>query len=175
MPNSRNTYNVVEIFKHPNGREYAKVRYKGIDQTGYIARVQGPGYSITRGHYLKKKKEAEEGRYRTTLICDDATRDKYGRKTEYKLEAWLQTDNEHSLGDAMKIWNRAKRIAENEVRNHSGSMFEIQCDPGPKKEVSTEIDEKEEKPQDKGAVFTMKGRVYRIKLTTGKMEFETEL
>lgn len=59
MPLSRSAYNVVESFTADNGFEYAKVVYKGIEQTGYISRIAGPGNTITEGWYKEKKREEE--------------------------------------------------------------------------------------------------------------------
>lgn len=62
MPQSRNNYEVIESFTDEvgQGKEYAKVRYKGIDETGYISRVGGPGDSITKDWYREKKNQQPE-------------------------------------------------------------------------------------------------------------------
>lgn len=57
---TRNNYNVVESFWASNGKQYCKVTWKGIKQTGYISRVGGPGKTISRDWYLRKKREEEE-------------------------------------------------------------------------------------------------------------------
>lgn len=59
MPQSRNQYEVIESFVDQvgAGKEYAKVRYKGIEQVGYISRVAGPGKSISEDWYKEKKRQ----------------------------------------------------------------------------------------------------------------------
>lgn len=60
MAFTRNNYRVDESFRADNGKEYCKVTWKGINQTGYISRVSGPGKTITKGWYQRKKREEEE-------------------------------------------------------------------------------------------------------------------
>ncbi len=57
MSFTRNNYTVLESFTDPNGREYAKVLWKGIESTGYISRISGPGRTITEEWYKDKKRE----------------------------------------------------------------------------------------------------------------------
>jgi hypothetical protein len=59
MPQSRDQYEVIESFTDQVGlgKEYAKVRYKGIDQVGYISRVDGPGDEISKEWYQEKKRQ----------------------------------------------------------------------------------------------------------------------
>jgi ABC-type transporter Mla subunit MlaD len=58
MPQSRGQYEVVESFTDQVGlgKEYAKVRYKGIDEIGYISRVEGPGEEISK-ECIKRRKD----------------------------------------------------------------------------------------------------------------------
>jgi len=59
MPLSRDQYVVKESFtdKVGEGKEYAKVEYKGINETGYISRVEGPGDKISKEWYQEKKRK----------------------------------------------------------------------------------------------------------------------
>ena len=72
MPKSRNQYRVIESFTDQvgQGKEYAKVEYKGIEETGYISRVKGPGDTITEKHYKKKKREQPDQLYRVTIAAN---------------------------------------------------------------------------------------------------------
>jgi hypothetical protein len=54
---TRNHYEVQESFVADNGRTYLKVNWKGIDQTGYLSRIGGPGRTITGKWYKEKKRE----------------------------------------------------------------------------------------------------------------------
>ena len=59
MPLSRNQYRVIESFTDQvgQGKEYAKVEYKGIEETGYISRVKGAGDEISKEWYQEKKRQ----------------------------------------------------------------------------------------------------------------------
>lgn len=60
MAFTRNNYTVEESFTADNGREYVKVRWKGIGQTGYVSRIAGPGRTISEDWYREKKREEED-------------------------------------------------------------------------------------------------------------------
>jgi len=72
MPQSRNQYRVVESFADQVGlgKEYAKVIYKGTQETGYIARVNGPGKPITKDWYNEKKRQQPDDIYRVTIAAN---------------------------------------------------------------------------------------------------------
>jgi hypothetical protein len=72
MPQSRDQYVVKESFTDQVGlgKEYAKVRYKGIDEIGYISRVEGPGDEISKGWYQEKKRAQPEQLYRVTIAAN---------------------------------------------------------------------------------------------------------
>lgn len=65
MSFTRNNYKVVESFVSDTGRTYAKVVWKGIEQTGYISRLGGPGRTISKSWYKEKKRE--RGKWRTII------------------------------------------------------------------------------------------------------------
>ena len=72
MPLSRDQYEVKESFKDQVGlgKEYAKVEYKGIEKTGYIARVKGPGKKISKDWYQEKKGQQPEQLFRVTIAAN---------------------------------------------------------------------------------------------------------
>lgn len=72
-PLTRNAYEVTESFVSDAGREYVKVNYKGIDQTGYLSRISGPGRTITEKWYNEKKKEEEEDNVRVVATFKRST------------------------------------------------------------------------------------------------------
>jgi len=72
MPLSRDQYVVEESFTDQVGlgKEYLKVRYKGIDEVGYISRVEGPGDEISKEWYQEKKRAQPEQLYRVTIAAN---------------------------------------------------------------------------------------------------------
>jgi len=72
MPTSRSQYDVIESFEADNGREYAKIEYKGSAGEGFVSRVKGPGNDITEDWYKEKKRE--QGTTRVVVTCKYETR-----------------------------------------------------------------------------------------------------
>ena len=72
MPTSRSQYRVVKSFTDTEGlgKEYAKVEYKGIGETGYISRIAGPGDEITKKRYREKQREQPDQLYRVTIAAN---------------------------------------------------------------------------------------------------------
>ena len=72
MPLSRDQYRVIESFTDQvgQGKEYAKVEYKGIEQIGYISRVKGPGNEISKEWYQEKKTQQPDQLYRVTISAN---------------------------------------------------------------------------------------------------------
>jgi len=72
MPLSRDQYEVTESFRDQvgKGKEYAKVKYKGINETGYISRVKGPGDEISKDWYQEKKRQQPDQLYRVTIAAN---------------------------------------------------------------------------------------------------------
>lgn len=77
-PLTRNAYEVAESFVAENGREYLKVNYKGINQTGYLSRIGGPGNSITKSWFEEKKREETEKNVRVVATFKKSTKETKG-------------------------------------------------------------------------------------------------
>jgi len=86
-PLSRDQYEVVESFTDQvgAGKDYLKVRYKGLGTTGYLSRVAGPGKSISKSWYKEKKRQQPgEEPYDITA----AIRKEYDASPETDAEDW---------------------------------------------------------------------------------------
>jgi len=172
-PLTRNAYTVKESFETDNGRTYLKVEYKGINQTGYLSRVKGPGNPITRDWYRRKKREWEKDRdetiYRSTIIADRDTKDQYGRETNIRAEAWLQTDDEHQRSEAIDVWNSVLNAVYKMVARDVGVDVDKEFE-----ESNKEIHKDEARPSDRAGFVTLKNRTYEVDLSNETMEFIEE-
>jgi len=140
---TRNNYREVESFTAANGREYLEVEWKGIDQTGFISRIEGPGRTITRDWYKRKKRQNEEdeedeeedtgtrdvedpGVYRTILY---AGTDYRPSQTRVELAVWIiqeSPDANVSVDDLERTWwRRAKGIGFREIGPVVGEISDI--------------------------------------------------
>jgi len=110
-PLSRDAYVVEERFTDTvgQGKDYLKVRYKGIGTVGYLSRVAGPGRSISKRQYQRKKKQQpdEQDTFDVTVTIEkEYEPDKRSRFDEW--EARLEITGTYKADSEEAAENRGR-------------------------------------------------------------------